>query len=51
VGGGGSGGTGRAALAYTGAPVGTMLGLGGVLLVTGGVLTVAGYRRRRGLAD
>jgi hypothetical protein len=32
-------------------PVGEMLGLGGLLLFPGGILTVAGYRRRRGLVD
>jgi 5'-nucleotidase len=49
--GGGSGGTTSGSLAYTGAPVGSMLGLGGVLLAAGLLLTAAGYRRRRGLAD
>ena len=39
------------ALAYTGAPVAGMLGLGGALLATGGVLVAAGYRRRRGLVE
>ena len=43
--------SGRDRLAYTGAPVGQMLGLAGALLVGGGALTAAGYRRRRGLAD
>ena len=38
-------------LAYTGSPVMGMLGLGGALLAAGGVMTAAGYRRRRGLAD
>ncbi|MCZ2829534.1 bifunctional metallophosphatase/5'-nucleotidase [Modestobacter sp. VKM Ac-2986] len=38
-------------LAYTGAPVGSMLGVGGALLAGGVALTAAGYRRRRGLAD
>jgi 5'-nucleotidase len=38
-------------LAYTGSPVVEMLGLGGFLLAAGLILTAAGYRRRRGLAD
>ena len=38
-------------LAYTGAPIGQMLGFGGALLAGGIALTAAGYRRRRGLAD
>jgi 5'-nucleotidase len=38
-------------LAYTGAPIGQMLGFGGALLAGGVALTTAGYRRRRGLAD
>jgi len=46
----GSGST-RGSLAYTGAPVTGMLGLGGALVAGGGVLMAAGYRRRRGLAD
>jgi 5'-nucleotidase len=44
-------GSGTDSLAYTGSPVVGMLGLGGALLAAGGVLTAAGYRRRRGLAD
>ncbi|MCW2583264.1 MAG: putative 5-nucleotidase [Klenkia sp.] len=38
-------------LANTGAATGQMLGLGALLLLTGGVATAAGYRRNRGLAD
>jgi 5'-nucleotidase len=41
----------NAALAYTGSPLAEMLTLGGLLTVAGVVLTAAGYRRRRGLAD
>jgi 5'-nucleotidase len=41
----------NAALAYTGSPLTEMLTLGGLLTVAGVVLTAAGYRRRRGLAD
>jgi 5'-nucleotidase len=51
VGGSTDGGSQNAALAYTGSPVTTMLTLGGLLTVAGVVLTAAGYRRRRGLAD
>ena len=43
--------TSTGSLAYTGAPVTEMLGLGGLLLAAGVGLTAAGYRRRRGLAD
>ena len=38
-------------LAYTGAEVGQLLGLGGALVVAGGLAVAAGYRRKRGLAD
>ena len=38
-------------LAYTGAPIGEMVGFAGALLAGGVALTAAGYRRRRGLAD
>jgi 5'-nucleotidase len=38
-------------LAYTGVPVAQFLGLGGALVAGGVVLTAAGYRRRRDLAD
>jgi 5'-nucleotidase len=53
VGGGAAGGGkgGNGSLAYTGAPVIEMLGLGGLLLAVGVALTATGYRRRRGLAD
>ena len=51
VGAGRSGGSVSGSLAYTGAPVTGMLGLGGALVAGGGVLMAAGYRRRRGLAD
>jgi 5'-nucleotidase len=45
-------GSGRGgSLAYTGAPVASTLALGGALTVAGAVLTAAGYRRRRGLAE
>ena len=48
----GSGGSAKGgSLAYTGTPVAGMLGLGGVLVAAGGLLTAAGYRRRRGLAE
>lgn len=40
-----------ASLAYTGSPLTDMLAVGGLLTVAGVVLTAAGYRRRRGLAD
>ena len=38
-------------LAYTGVPVTQFLGVGGALVAGGVVLTAAGYRRRRDLAD
>ncbi|MGY1856735.1 bifunctional metallophosphatase/5'-nucleotidase [Modestobacter sp. SYSU DS0290] len=46
-GGKGSGGS----LAYTGVPTAQLVGLGAALLAAGGLVTAAGYRRRRGLAD
>jgi 5'-nucleotidase len=49
--GSGSGRSGSGSLAYTGAPVAEMACLGAALLLTGGVVMAAGYRRRRGLAD
>jgi 5'-nucleotidase len=47
----GAPGSRNAALAYTGSPLTDMLAVGGLLTVAGVVLTAAGYRRRRGLAD
>ncbi|MCW2510036.1 MAG: putative 5-nucleotidase [Modestobacter sp.] len=49
--GSGSGRSGSGSLAYTGAPVAEMAGLGAALLLSGAVVMTAGYRRRRGLAD